>query len=461
MRGGGGGIRGEHPRVNREPGARCRTLLAIVAVVAALAMATGMASGRPAVAHPVVKGQAVGVVRVVRDRAVFRVGPTTDHDRRTPLEKGALLSICGRSGAWLVADLGAGDRGWVEERDVEWMPPQTQADVVLRNVLVRPTACETRVDIETSAQGSFDVIEELDPPALVVRLHRTTSMIHEIAQYCDDLIVGPATVRQVEPARVELRFPLARKGAWGYRVASAVSPNLPGDPSGHDFRHVGPCDFRITLARPPDVPASVAPAGEGTGAPSLQGVTVVLDPGHGGSDSGAVGVGGLVEKEINLAVALQAREALRKRGARVVMTRDVDRDTAPARADELSHRVEVGCAEQGHVFVSIHHNARPRVEDARVACGVFVYYYQPWSADLARALVAPVADAQREAHRAYVFRSFAVTRQTYMPSVLVEVGFISNPQEEQKMRDPGYAPRIGEAIASGIERWFTERGRRP
>lgn len=429
----------------------CRAaVLRVVCVLVALLGQPGLVVGAPGTAFP-------RVACVSADHAVLRVGPSTDHDRRTPLERGTLLLVRERRGGWLRADLGNGDAGWLEEKEVVWPPGVRSADAQLCNVLVRPGAGETRIDVQLTARTSFDVVESVEPPALVVRLHRTTSRIHELAQFCPNTLVGAATVRQVAPQVVELRFPLARRGAWGYRLGYGASPNLPTDPPGHDFRHVSPENLRIALAHPPDLLVRGALA-EGR---ALQGITVVVDPGHGGDDPGAVGVGGLVEKDINLAVSLALRQSLERRGARVVLTHDADRAVAPRADDELSARVECGRAAAGDLFISVHHNARPRIDDSRVACGVFVYYYQPWSADLARALVDPLADAQSQPTRAFVFRSFAVTRQTFMPSVLLEVGFISNPEEEQKMRAPDYPQRVAEGVARGLEGWFRERRERP
>jgi N-acetylmuramoyl-L-alanine amidase len=392
------------------------------------------------------------VALVKTEKAVFRVGPTTDHDRRTPLERGVRLQIIGQAGTWLLADLGAGDRGWVEEKDVTWSD-DLPVECLLRNILIRPASGrQTFVDVQLSGRASFDLFEA--PHALVLRLHRTTSTMNELAQYDGDPLLGPAEVHQVAPDVVELRLPFER-GPWGWGVSYGASPNLPGDPPGHDFTRVAAENLRIALAWPPGA-TDPRPAAKAAG---LDGVTVVLDPGHGGPDSGAVGVGGLPEKDVNLRVALAARDALVRRGARVVMTRDTDRAVAADVEHELSERVDIARAAGGNVFVSIHHNARPRIEDSRIAHGVFVYYYQPWSGDLARALMDPIADVQNERVRAYVFRSFAVIRQPYMPSVLIEAGFISNPDEERKMRDPAYARRLGEAVAEGVARFVDGRRR--
>lgn len=398
------------------------------------------------------------MARVQHEKTVFRVGPGEDYDRRTPLEKGVLLLITGETGGWLLADLGGGDLGWVEGTDVEWLDkpvagrPVPAVDNKLRNVLIRraspgtaDASDETYVDLQMTRRTSFDIVETAEPPSLLVRLHRTTLMMHEIAVYAGDRLVRSASLQQPRADVVELRLPLAGRALWGWQAKYGTSPNLASDPPGHDFTRVAKENLRLAIKGPPRRSGR------------LGGITVVIDPGHGGPDSGAVGVNGLEEKDVNLSVGLALKQELEHRGARVVMTRKVDRAVAADVEHELAARVDIAQTSGGTLFISIHHNARERIEEARIAQGVFIYYYRPQSADLGRMLADPVADAQGARVRAYVWRSFHVIRPPAMPSVLVEAGFISNPEEEQKMRAPDYAKRVAMGLADGVERFLDAR----
>jgi N-acetylmuramoyl-L-alanine amidase len=267
--------------------------------------------------------------------------------------------------------------------------------------------------------------------------------MHELAQFAGDPLIKAAALEQVAPGLVELRLDLHGRGLWGWRAAYVASPRMAADPPGHDFSHVAPQTLRLSLRWPPQ-------------AMSLDGLTVVVDAGHGGPDTGAVGVGGLAEKSANLAVSNALRDGLQGRGARVVMTRDEDRAVAATEADELSRRVAIGRDSGGTVFISVHHNARPIVEDARMARGTYIYYYRQQSADLAKALVAPVARAAGERHAAHIWRSFHVTRQPYMPSVLLEITFISNPEMEKAMGGD-YAQRVAAGVIEGLEAFLAGR----
>ncbi|MBM3462731.1 MAG: hypothetical protein FJX76_11575 [Armatimonadetes bacterium] len=386
-----------------------------------------------------------GVVRVRHDDAIFRVGPGDDYDRRTPLKAGVMLAVHGRFGAWLRADLGGGDAGWVQEKDIHWERPGTRLPTAhVRNILVRPApnnVRETYVDIQLTRRLAFEVIEEA-PDRLTIRLHPAILMMHELAQFVGDPAIRSATLEQIVPGRVDLRLRLS--GLWGWRASYGASARLATDPPGHDFSKVTPEVLRIAIKWPP-------------ARRDVGGLTVVVDAGHGGDDPGATGVGGLREADANLAVALAFRDLLTARGARVVMTRETDRTVAASHDAELATRVTVGKEAGGDLFISIHHNARPVIADSRVARGTYVYYYRQQSADLARALTEPLAKAAGESDRAWVWRSFHVTRQPFMPSVLVEITFISNPDMEAAMRVPDYSKRIAEGLLRGLEAFMVER----
>lgn len=386
-------------------------------------------------------GARVRVVEVVLADAVFRVGPDAEYDRRTPLEAGTRLRVTREQDGWLCADLGAGQEGWIKASDVRDVSGEPWEINRLRNVLVRPGAGESLVDLQMSRRVPYDVLEDTATSSLIVRLHDTQLMMHEVLELSGASEVKGASVRQVDKGHVEIRVQLAMPFVWGWTASYGPLVASRVDPPGHRFADISPVALGLRVR-----PAPVLSRAPGL---RLQGLTVVVDPGHGGEDPGAVGLAGTREKDVNLAVALALRERLVARGARVVMTREADETIGNARTD-LETRVRKAREENGHIFVSIHHNARARVEDGRVARGVYVYYYRDQSADLARALTEPVAKALDEPFRGHVWRSFHVIRPATMPSVLVEVAFLSNPAEEQRMREASWAPRVADGLAEGI-----------
>ena len=191
-------------------------------------------------------------------------------------------------------------------------------------------------------------------------------------------------------------------------------------------------------------------------AQTLTGLTVALDPGHGGYDGGArAHDSGIWEKEINLQIALAVEKELLARGAQVVLTRREDICLAPGdtatkarkRAD-LKARTDLAQAAGADVFLSIHLNEyRSRTES-----GPQVFYQQGGEAGrlLAGALQAAlVAGLKPGKIRSAMAGDYFVLRSS-IPSALVECGFLSNAAEEKLLLDPDYHTRIAAALADGL-----------
>lgn len=207
--------------------------------------------------------------------------------------------------------------------------------------------------------------------------------------------------------------------------------------------------------------------------------TVVLDPGHGGSERGAVSPGGLAEADVNLAVARQAQHALQAAGISVLLTRTGDYDL------DLSTRAEIVTRVAPLAFVSVHHNAAP--DRSRDGPGSETYYqlasasskrlaglvYEEVTRALSRYQVAWVAyrDAGAQTRRGSHGDYYAMLRLTApVVSVLAELAFISDPPEAALLARPDVQQVEGEAVARGIERYlgttdpgsgFTDSGPRP
>ena len=183
-------------------------------------------------------------------------------------------------------------------------------------------------------------------------------------------------------------------------------------------------------------------------------ITIVIDPGHGGSDTGAVSPHGWFEKDANLLLAREVRDALVSRGYRVVMTRDDD--SFPG----LYDRPKVAHASNADAFVSIHHNAPPHDKDPvklRYHC---VYAWNPLGERLARAVNARMAASFGEslADNGVMHANFAVTRNPEIPSCLVETDFVSSPAGEESIWNPVRRRETAEAIAAGIADWCGDCG---
>jgi N-acetylmuramoyl-L-alanine amidase len=175
-----------------------------------------------------------------------------------------------------------------------------------------------------------------------------------------------------------------------------------------------------------------------------RGSAVIIDPGHGGADGGAVGPTGLREADVALAVSRLVRDALAQQGITAVLTR-TDDSTVP-----LEERPDLAVRYGGMLFVSIHANASRSIGPA----GTETYYAAPEGLALARVVQSEVVQALGEPDRGVRSADFYVLVNTPMPSVLVETAFITNPAEEAMLRDPAVQRRIADAIARAVAKYL-------
>jgi N-acetylmuramoyl-L-alanine amidase len=216
-----------------------------------------------------------------------------------------------------------------------------------------------------------------------------------------------------------------------------------------------------------------------TGPAAPGGVIVVIDPGHGGTDSGAVAQG-VIEKDLNLDVGLRVARVLAASGLQVRLTREDDHFVP------LETRVEMANALPGAIFVSIHFNdAQGEGRATNRASGIETYYsgvkqvapasdfiwtslfrgakpaanWNPADAVRAGALLADSIQHSLIANTSATDRGIKeaglyVTRRVRGPAVLVEGGFVSHPQEARLLQDPVYRQRIANSIAEGIVKFL-------
>ncbi len=184
--------------------------------------------------------------------------------------------------------------------------------------------------------------------------------------------------------------------------------------------------------------------------------TVILDPGHGGTDGGAVGDDGTIEKHLNLTIALLLQEKLEAEGIRVIMTRQTDEDTDGLtgfhKRQDLEQRAKIGNESGADLYVSIHINASTTRKDQ----GFQVWYGSgnPEGQHLAEIITQTVKDAsictriravKKVPETLYIFRTVTI------PSVLVECGFISNSADLHKLKQETFRNDLCTALCKGIE----------
>jgi N-acetylmuramoyl-L-alanine amidase len=175
---------------------------------------------------------------------------------------------------------------------------------------------------------------------------------------------------------------------------------------------------------------------------------IVLDPGHGGPSTGAIGPTGVTEKEVNLKQTFAIRDVLKKAGFRVRMTREKDVDL------DLYARARLAYDAKADAFISIHHNANAPQTDPREARHVSTHVWNAIGRDLARALHPHIAAVTPIADRGVMTASFAVCRNPAIPSCLLELDFINCPEGEESIQNPQQQRRVAEAVLAGLRDWL-------
>jgi len=176
----------------------------------------------------------------------------------------------------------------------------------------------------------------------------------------------------------------------------------------------------------------------------LRGIKVVVDPGHGGDEYGAQAFG-LREKDINLEISKILRKELRKRGARVYITRKKDKKVP------LYDRVDFAKEKKADILLSIHQNALPNPKDIDKKHGVGTYYYNNESKALATTIQNRLLEATGFMDDKVNYRSFALTRPTEQLSVLIECGYLIYKPEADKLINKDFQKLIAKAIVKGCE----------
>lgn len=185
--------------------------------------------------------------------------------------------------------------------------------------------------------------------------------------------------------------------------------------------------------------------------------TIVIDAGHGGKDPGSESVKqGYEEKNLTLATARLLSDYLRDQGYRIIMTRSGDNFVS------LQERAAIANIQKADLFVSVHYNYC----SSKDVDGVEIFFYdgkkegesrKVESQKLGKEVLSYIVKHTSAHSRGVKVGNYAVIRETTMPAILVEGGFLSNPEELKKLKDPKYIHFMAYAIARGIDAYFSEK----
>jgi N-acetylmuramoyl-L-alanine amidase len=357
------------------------------------------------------------VVEVTSSEGVARTGPSTDFSRLTPLPKNTRASVTGRDGDWFRLDYGA----WINSKETRIIPGSVAPRTIIRSIGYRNLPSHTEVVFPLQAPVPVSV--QQGDKSLVLNLYNTTAQT-DTFRTDNNPIISRLDWQQINPNQVQYIFNLKKNQQWGYKL-----------------RYEG-TSLVLTMRHPPTFNKNPRKP--------LSGVKVLLDPGHGGKESGASGPEGTLEKDVNLVISKLIRDDLIKRGATVVMTRSDDKEVS------LVDRQKIIDSEEPAIALSIHHNSLPDNGNAENTKGFGSFWYNTQAHDLALFLHNYVVTKLKRPSYGVFWNNLALTRPASSPSVLLELGFMSNPNEIELITDPQDQKKMATTISDGIVEWFKQ-----
>ncbi|NEP58560.1 MAG: N-acetylmuramoyl-L-alanine amidase [Symploca sp. SIO2G7] len=352
------------------------------------------------------------VVEVTVEAGVARTGPSTNYSRLTPLPQGTRAAVTGREGEWVRLDYGA----WIKAAEVRVIPDAVPPRSLIRSIVSRKV--EGATEIVFPLEVPVPVRVQQGEKTLTLTLYNTTAQT-DIFRLDDDPVIKRLDWQQTIPGQVQYTFNLKSEQQWGY-----------------DLRYEG-TTLILSLRHPPQVRTQ-----------SLSGISILLDPGHGGEELGARGPNGYPEKDVNLVVSKLLQQELKQRGATVYMTRETDKFVS------LGDRVKMIKELQPTLAFSVHYNALPDSGDAINTAGIGMFWYHAQAHNLAVFLQEYLVTKLQRPHYGIFWDNLALTRPHSSPTILLELGFMINPLEFEWITNSQEQQKLAAAIADGIMEWL-------
>ena len=185
-------------------------------------------------------------------------------------------------------------------------------------------------------------------------------------------------------------------------------------------------------------------------------VVIVVDPGHGGEDPGKVGINDVLEKDLNLQIAKKVKKLLEEAGIKIVMTRTNDK-VPDAKKEDLNQRVQLINETKPKLALCIHQNSYP---DAKIkGAQVFYHTITPEAEDVASIVQEQLRTVDPTNTRQITENdSYFMIKNTQVPTIIVECGFLTNPDEAAKLTQEDYQDKLAQAICEGVVKWLNGDG---
>jgi N-acetylmuramoyl-L-alanine amidase len=360
------------------------------------------------------------LLRVVRanSRLVYNLGaPRLGGPIRSELGPGVVLQSDGLIGENYRVRLSRIESGFIHKSEVE----------VLGKEAVRPSfnitsmSCLTTVgrDILTIPYLEpvpYEVYPEPDQKRIVITLFGAESSSTWITHGAGRKVIDRVTWQQTTPETFQVYVNLKTDNMWGYDVRVEGSRLV--------LRIKHPPVYDLLSEKP------------------LAGLRIAVEAGHGGSNTGAIGLSGLLEKDINMDVSLRLGELLSQMGAEVIQLREADIDMT------LIEKRDKALQSGADMLISIHANAGGT--GFLQVSGTSTYWHNPFWAPLAELVYNRLLELPLAEFGVVGSFNYTVTRASQMPSILVEQAFMSHAEDEEKMADPDFRQQMVVKIYEGI-----------
>lgn len=327
--------------------------------------------------------------------------------------RGIRFRLTGSYGSFRRAQLTPTEDAWIPDSALKLLPggtpiPQGEASLIR----MRKVDQGVVISLNVGAKLPFRVEEDIAANKIYLDIYNCVSSIDFIRYDNTDSLIGFINWSQPQIGMLRLTIDL-KQSLWGY-----------------DCFYEG-TRLNLKLRARPSLDNG------------LRHLRFVIDPGH-SPDPGAVGPTGLMEKDVNLAIALQLAQILRDHKATVFMTRDSDSGVP------LYDRPKVAYRYNPDIYISIHNNALPDGLNPFFNNGASTYYYHPHSFALARSVQQRLVPATSLPDIGLYSGNFAVVRPTGYLAILVECAFMMIPEQEMALRDMSFQKKIADAIVAGI-----------
>jgi N-acetylmuramoyl-L-alanine amidase len=375
----------------------------------------------------VLSPQNIQVAEITAIAADARTGASSDFARLTPLPQGVKAIITGKQGDWLRLDYG----GWVRKSMTTIEESATPPHSLVRGISTK------LVNTQTAGQSDLwsEVIIPLEVPvplAVSQGDHLFTLTLYNVTAQTDTIAIAPKSIisklawAQTEAGKITYTINLKPKQQWGYKIRYQDA------------------NLILSLKHPPNIAIAANDNSQ-----ALKGLKILLDAGHGSNeDLGSRGPTGYPEKDVNLITSKLLQTELQNRGAVVIMTRTDDADVSlAARVDKINQ-------EQPTLAISIHYNALPDNGDAINTSGVSAFWYNPQAESFAKFINNYLTKKLNRADQGVYWNNLALARPTTAPSVLLELGFMINPDEFEWIINPQQQQQLAQTLANGITEWI-------